>query len=99
MSFSALLQRVQRGLSTLELVHTSHLRWPLPTTPGPHLAPTLHISVLDSSFNPPTNAHAALARAPLDALGEQPDATLLLLSVTNADKAPKPGQTVILTEP
>ncbi|KAI0749712.1 Nucleotidylyl transferase [Daedaleopsis nitida] len=105
MSCSALLQRVQRGLSTVELIHTSHPRWPLP--PTPHLAPTLQISVLDSSFNPPTLAHLALANlrpspstAPLaspansggtDATEGDFDARLLLLSVRNADKQLKPG--------
>ncbi|KZV94736.1 Nucleotidylyl transferase, partial [Exidia glandulosa HHB12029] len=49
------------------------------------------VLVFDSSFNPPTNAHAALARAPLNVAGGSADTTLLLLSVTNADKAPKPG--------
>lgn len=48
--------------------------------------------VLDASFNPPTRAHIALARAPIDANGATAEATLLLLSVTNADKTPKAGQ-------
>ncbi|KAI0707164.1 hypothetical protein C8Q76DRAFT_748180 [Earliella scabrosa] len=105
MSFSALLQRVQRGLSTLELVHTSHPRWPLPPTPGPHLAPTLHISVLDSSFNPPTLAHLALANlrpsqatpnpsATPSPLPDDFDARLLLLSVRNVDKQLKPRDAI-----
>ncbi|PIL35366.1 hypothetical protein GSI_02092 [Ganoderma sinense ZZ0214-1] len=97
MSFASLLQRVQRGLSAVELVHTSHPRWPLP--PGPFTSPTLQISVLDSSFNPPTLAHLALANAlppPPQSAPSTPaphdfDARLLLLSVRNADKQLKPG--------
>ncbi|KAG2146125.1 Nucleotidylyl transferase [Suillus bovinus] len=98
-----LLQKVQRHESPLELVYTSHERWPfprLPTHPQRKLD-TIRISILDSSFNPPTCAHLALANsrpprytkpgltsstAELDY-----DAKLLLLSVRNADKALKPG--------
>lgn len=49
--------------------------------------------VLDSSFNPPTRAHTSIAREALGALEHQEGATrlLLLLSVNNADKAPKPA--------
>jgi nicotinamide-nucleotide adenylyltransferase len=58
---------------------------------------------LDSSFNPPTLAHLALAKAPAPpprsggAIGEIKDessgydAHLLLLSIRNADKPLKPG--------
>nr|VWO99393.1 Fatty acid synthase subunit alpha (EC [Includes: Acyl carrier, 3-oxoacyl-[acyl-carrier-protein] reductase (EC (Beta-ketoacyl reductase), 3-oxoacyl-[acyl-carrier-protein] synthase (EC (Beta-ketoacyl synthase)] [Ganoderma boninense] len=97
MSFGSLLQRIQRGLSTVELVHTSHPRWPLP--PGPSTSPTVQISVLDSSFNPPTLAHLALANAlpppprnaPSTLAPHDFDARLLLLSVRNADKQLKAG--------
>ncbi|RDX57078.1 Nucleotidylyl transferase [Lentinus brumalis] len=106
MAFTSCLHRVQRGLSTVELVHSSHPRWPLP--PGrSHLSPTIQISVLDSSFNPPTLAHLALAsvlppsppppaNSPDTPLAAHPsqvdfDARLLLLSVRNADKQLKPG--------
>ncbi|OAX39717.1 hypothetical protein K503DRAFT_61401 [Rhizopogon vinicolor AM-OR11-026] len=57
-----LLQKVQRQESTVELVYTSHERWPfspLPVHPQPK-PDTIRISVLDSSFNPPTSAHLAL---------------------------------------
>ncbi|KAI0701897.1 hypothetical protein C8T65DRAFT_656063 [Cerioporus squamosus] len=106
MTFTSFLHRIQRGLSTVELVYTSHARWPLP--PGcPHLSPTIQISVLDSSFNPPTLAHLALASvlppsaSPPGSDTDIPtvahsspadfDARLLLLSVRNADKQLKPG--------
>ncbi|KAI8980078.1 hypothetical protein BD414DRAFT_465307 [Trametes punicea] len=98
MSILTLLHRIQRGLSIVELVHASHPRWPLPSHPSPFTAPTLHISVLDSSFNPPTLAHLALARTFPPPLTDAPtsaprdfDARLLLLSVRNADKQLKPG--------
>ncbi|KAI0649409.1 hypothetical protein C8Q79DRAFT_1102304 [Trametes meyenii] len=64
-SYAPLLHRVQKGLSAIELIHTPHPRWPLPTAlSGSAAPPTVHISVLDSSFNPPTLAHLALANTP-----------------------------------
>lgn len=50
--------------------------------------------VLDSSFNPPTRAHAEMARSALKwASSSSSEGTrlMLLLSVNNADKAPKPA--------
>ncbi|KAG2154017.1 Nucleotidylyl transferase [Suillus clintonianus] len=103
-----LLQKIQRHESALELVYTSHERWPCPRLPiHPQRKPdTIRISVLDSSFNPPTCAHLALANsrpprytmksgltasALASAAELDYDARLLLLSVRNADKALKPG--------
>lgn len=93
-----LLQRVQQGLSKFELVYVPHTKWPLPhpklgevSTSSP-----LRISVLDSSFNPPTLAHLSLANS-LPPSSSQSDgevdysARLLLLSVKNVDKSLKPG--------
>ncbi|KAI0330253.1 Nucleotidylyl transferase [Cubamyces sp. BRFM 1775] len=101
MSYAPFLQRIQKGLSVVELVHTSHPRWPLPPQRSPFTAPTLQISVLDSSFNPPTLAHLALANTLPPPSSDVPpsspsapcdfDARLLLLSVRNADKQLKPG--------
>ncbi|KAG2051696.1 Nucleotidylyl transferase [Suillus hirtellus] len=103
-----LLQKVQRHESLVELVYTSHERWPfprLPTHPQRRLD-NIRISILDSSFNPPTCAHLALANSrpprytvksgftglPLASAAELDyDAKLLLLSVRNADKALKSG--------
>ncbi|KIK99955.1 hypothetical protein PAXRUDRAFT_822131 [Paxillus rubicundulus Ve08.2h10] len=96
------LQKVQRGLSPVELVYTSHEHWPFQPGLTVHTRPTLRISVLDSSFNPPTLAHLALARSPLPSYqgvstsAPTPsrldyDAKLLLLSTRNADKSMKPG--------
>ncbi|KAJ6520887.1 hypothetical protein DFH09DRAFT_225203 [Mycena vulgaris] len=77
-SATALLSKVQRGLSPLELVYVPHDKWPRTTSAQP-----LQISVLDSSFNPPTLAHLALANA------AESNAHLYLLSVRNADKSLK----------
>ncbi|KAJ7066865.1 hypothetical protein B0H15DRAFT_154271 [Mycena belliarum] len=76
---TALLSKVQRGLSPLELVYVPHDNW-LPQRP--------RISILDASFNPPTIAHLALATTPASTAA---DARLFLLSVRNADKVLKPG--------
>lgn len=101
-----LLQRVQHGTSPVELIYTAHERWPFRPGQTIHTRPTLRISVLDSSFNPPTLAHLALAnslsplsfhpatRQPASSLqvsAEPYDARMLLLSVRNADKLLKPG--------
>ncbi|KAJ7745699.1 hypothetical protein B0H16DRAFT_1557891 [Mycena metata] len=92
-SATALLAAVQRGLSPMELVYVPHEKWPLPRSTSGTRRP-LQISILDSSFNPPTLAHLALANAPRPPLredvGSHFDAKLYLLSVRNADKSLKP---------
>lgn len=99
-----LLQRVQLGISPVELVYTAHERWPLRPGQTVHTRPTLRISVFDSSFNPPTLAHLVLANSP-PPLSLQPaastspecyDAQMLLLSVRNADKVVKPGDATLV---
>ncbi|KLO07627.1 Nucleotidylyl transferase [Schizopora paradoxa] len=92
-----LVRRVQSRTSPVEIIYRSHELWPLPPPPK-CAAPNarrlpLRISVLDSSFNPPTLAHLALIRSlpPRESNVEDYDARLLLLSVRNADKALKPG--------
>ena len=99
-----LLQRLQQGISVtpIELIYTSHSRWPQPhsETIQQHSNRPLRISILDSSFNPPTLAHLALANSPRPSYIEQNsetqdtsgyDAKLFLLSVKNADKSLKAG--------
>ncbi|KAG1739177.1 uncharacterized protein EDB91DRAFT_396760 [Suillus paluster] len=110
-----LLQKIQKhespvelDESPVELVYMSHERWPCPPLPihPQRKLDTIRVSVLDSSFNPPTYAHLALAnsrpprytmRSGLTGLALEStveldyDARLLLLSVRNADKALKPG--------
>lgn len=88
-----LLERVKRGESPLELVHTPHESWPYPRVTPRGLR--FSISILDSSFNPPTRAHLALASLPphtesTNTPNRDLDARLLLLSVRNADKGLKP---------
>ncbi|KAF9267935.1 Nucleotidylyl transferase, partial [Marasmius fiardii PR-910] len=75
----------------VELVFTSNPTWPHPRVSLPRRP--LQISVLDSSFNPPTVAHLALANARRpryhsidESNAHDYDAKLLLLSVRNADK-------------
>jgi len=103
---TALLHRIQHGLSQppVELVDVPHNRWPLPNA---HSAQRpLQVLVLDASFNPPTLAHLALANNPppsqLKHTFTPPsaaqandathyDAKLLLLSVRNADKTLRHG--------
>lgn len=96
---TTLLHRLQQGLPTptVELVSVPHDLWPLPRGVKTIREP-LRILVLDSSFNPPTLAHLALAnsRRPsyshdLAPVAESYDAKLLLLSVRNVDKSLKPG--------
>ncbi|PCH42041.1 Nucleotidylyl transferase, partial [Wolfiporia cocos MD-104 SS10] len=101
-ALSTLIERVRAGLSPVELVYTSHEHWPCPrpsSLPSPrHPSTQIRIAVLDSSFNPPTRAHLALANAsrPPAVLGDLADtadydAKLLLLSVRNADKQLRAG--------
>jgi nicotinamide-nucleotide adenylyltransferase len=91
------LSRLQAQTTRLEFVHKPYIGWPYPR-PSAHSPtgpiPTANISpfriaVLDSSFNPPTLAHRALALLP--AAASPTEARLLLLSARNADKAPRPG--------
>ncbi|KAL4072746.1 hypothetical protein V8B97DRAFT_2103950 [Scleroderma yunnanense] len=90
------IQKVYQGLS---LVHTPHEFWPYRPGLAHHLNPAIRISILDSSFNPPTLAHLALINSrPSDGPSDQAtasdtdyDARLLLLSVSNPDKTLKPA--------
>jgi nicotinamide-nucleotide adenylyltransferase len=94
-AISSAIERVQQRVVSAALVHTSHERWPLsPTQSLPR--PSLRISVLDASFNPPTLAHLALANAPNPSSPESDyDAKLLLLSVRNADKLLQEGDATL----
>ncbi|KAG9103796.1 hypothetical protein FRC06_007915 [Ceratobasidium sp. 370] len=79
--FQDAVDRLTSGSTRFELVYTTHPSWPQPSP-----STITRISVVDSSFNPPTLAHLALASA-----SSPSDARLLLLSISNADKKPKPG--------
>jgi nicotinamide-nucleotide adenylyltransferase len=88
------LSRLQARITTVEFVHKPYTAWPYPrqsphsTVPATNIS-AFRVAVLDSSFNPPTLAHRALALLP--AAASPTEARLLLLSVRNADKAPRPG--------
>jgi nicotinamide-nucleotide adenylyltransferase len=95
----SLVERIQSGQQAIAFPYTPHPSWPRPSSPShtnpsspSHTTPPtpLRIAILDSSFNPPTIAHAALLGTRPPSGGDY-DARLLLLSVRNADKALKPG--------
>ncbi|KAG8697613.1 hypothetical protein FRC09_007752 [Ceratobasidium sp. 395] len=81
--FQDAVDRLISGSTRFELVYTTHPSWPQPATSS--ISTSTKISVLDSSFNPPTLAHSALASS------SSANARLLLLSLSNVDKIPKPG--------
>ena len=90
-AISSAIEQVQQQVVSATLVYTTHERWPLSPVRLLPRSP-LRISVLDSSFNPPTLAHLALANAPNpSSLASDYDAKLLLLSVRNADKLLQEG--------
>ena len=94
-AISSAIERVQQRVVSAALVYTSHERWPLLPTHSLPKSP-VRISVLDSSFNPPTLAHLALANAsnPFPSVPDY-DAKLLLLSVRNADKLLQEGDATL----
>lgn len=80
---SALAEYVGGARELPLLLYSSAANWP-PKPSGAAAGPgpsTTNISVLDSSFNPPSHAHLALALS-----APQPTAHLLLFSARNADK-------------
>ncbi|KAH8990296.1 Nucleotidylyl transferase [Lactarius akahatsu] len=91
---SAAITRLQRGATKVEFIRKPYSGWPYPR-PGLTGSPVatgvsaFRVAVLDSSFNPPTLAHRALSLHP--AAASPTEARLLLLSVRNADKTPRPG--------
>jgi nicotinamide-nucleotide adenylyltransferase len=89
---SQILQRVHSA-GSVQLLYSSHPQWPLVDFSSNRL---LQVSVLDSSFNPPTLAHLALAKVDaVSGISSAFDARLLLLSVRNADKLLKPGDATL----
>lgn len=93
------LSRLKAGSTKVEFIHRPHIGWPHPrpipySPPVPGSPPAtavakFSVTVLDSSFNPPTLAHRAIAL--LSTASSTTDARLLLLSVRNADKVPHSG--------
>ncbi|PVH84493.1 Nucleotidylyl transferase [Cadophora sp. DSE1049] len=66
---------------------------PLNSTSLPPPPPPKTLYILDSSFNPPTLAHARIILSALrsSTSASTPHRVLLLLAIQNADKAPKPA--------
>lgn len=71
----------------LLLSYASSSKWPFAEQASSQPPNPLRIAVLDSSFNPPSRAHYALATYTPGRF----DAHLLLLSSKNVDKTPGPG--------
>ncbi|KAL6411377.1 cytidylyltransferase family protein [Ilyonectria robusta] len=87
--FSRALSSFQSSPDAFRVLCTlPHASDPAPRRP---VKPVDRLVVLDSSFNPPTRAHASMARAALEGGGGEGGRLVLLLSVNNADKAPKPA--------
>lgn len=63
------------------------------STPAPRrpTAALQDLVILDSSFNPPTRAHAEMARTALGGVKGDAKRLVLLLAVNNADKAAQPA--------
>ncbi|EDO18957.1 hypothetical protein Kpol_2002p27 [Vanderwaltozyma polyspora DSM 70294] len=55
------------------------------------VGPSKRLLVLDSSFNPPHLGHYELLKKTIEFYNDSNNHVLLLLSVNNADKAPKPA--------
>ncbi|KAI4095203.1 MAG: hypothetical protein LQ344_001715 [Seirophora lacunosa] len=82
--FQADLKRFATSPSSFQVVDA------VSAVPPPTCSPkTVH--VLDSSFNPPTQAHLRIALSALHSNAPKPQRLLLLLATQNADKAPKPA--------
>lgn len=87
MSLEDAISRVKDGRSIIEVISVEDTQ-PQAPKPAIHQAPPQRIvAVLDSSFNPPTRAHLALALSS----GADVQSIILLLSVRNADKQLKSG--------
>ncbi|KAF8339707.1 uncharacterized protein EI90DRAFT_3037526 [Cantharellus anzutake] len=84
------IQRLQQNTSQLEILYSKVIPIDRCTSDqgSDNRPPVVRVTVLDSSFNPPTRAHLALA---LLSTPDISDTTLLLLSVRNADKQLKTG--------
>ncbi|KAF2275237.1 Nucleotidylyl transferase [Westerdykella ornata] len=80
--------------SILQAFTHSSSKFRIVRTINPTSAPPKTLYILDSSFNPPSKAHLALATSAIRhpaASDERPFRLLLLFSTHNADKAPSPA--------
>jgi nicotinamide-nucleotide adenylyltransferase len=83
--------------STLQSFNDSNSKFSIVRTVKPSSTPSKTLYILDSSFNPPSIAHLALATSAIQhpaATDVQPFRLLLLFSTHNADKAPSPASFV-----
>lgn len=92
-STSTLQSQIERAsrddFKSIELVHLPHPKWPNdPNNPND----PIHISILDSSFNPPTKAHFAISSAPFPpiTLSNNPKATQSQNPSVSPQKPPPP---------
>ncbi|KAJ9607511.1 hypothetical protein H2200_007589 [Cladophialophora chaetospira] len=92
--FSQALKEFASSSSSFRILHT------IPTASAPSHGNPIHtrtLYVLDSSFNPPSKAHASLVRTALKSQLSTPETkdqtprVLFLLATVNADKKPKPA--------
>ncbi|KAF2261459.1 Nucleotidylyl transferase [Lojkania enalia] len=91
---SALDSLIPEYESALHSFISSPSKFRLVTSVNPTKMPPKTLYILDSSFNPPTKAHLALATSALASPApsdEKPHRLLLLFSTFNADKAPSPA--------
>lgn len=86
---STLLPRFQADLESFASSSSSFRV--VDTLPSPPKYPPKTVHVLDSSFNPPTQAHLRIALSALHSNAPKPQRLVLLLATQNADKAPKPA--------
>ena len=87
--FSRSLTAFQSSNDAFRILCTLPHQTPTPTPRKPTTA-LQDLVILDSSFNPPTTAHAEMARTALREV-QGAKRLMLLLAVNNADKAPKPA--------
>lgn len=95
--FSRSLTAFQSSQDAMRILCTLPHRSNKPSARAPS-RPVQKLVVLDSSFNPPTAAHAQMATSALrhyakieSGGGKQSTRLMLLLAVNNADKAPQPA--------
>ncbi|KAF2204217.1 Nucleotidylyl transferase [Delitschia confertaspora ATCC 74209] len=91
---SSLRSRLPEIESALHAFTSSSAQFRIIRTINPTKTPPKTLYILDSSFNPPSVAHLALAKSAVRSPGardEKPRRLVLLFSTHNADKAPSPA--------
>ena len=93
--FSQSLSSFQTSKDAFRVLCTLPHRTPASPAPRKPAAAISNLIVLDSSFNPPTRAHAEMARAAMGDVKGDAKRLVLLLAVNNADKAAQPASFVV----